>query len=66
MSDFQAVAIFIFALLMLSTYILNQFFKWQINHSHNQKLNFDPGIRGHMPKTYLLNGITFLREDSSN
>ena len=40
MSDFQTVAIFIFALLMLSTYILNQFFKWQMNH--NQKLNFDP------------------------
>ena len=43
MSDFQTVAIFIFALLMLSTYILNQFFKWQMNY--NQKLNFDPEVK---------------------
>jgi len=42
MSDFQTVAIFIFALLMLSTYILNQFFKWQINYNQYQKINFDP------------------------
>ena len=45
MSDFQTVAIFIFALLMLSTYILNQFFKWQMTHNHSQELNFDPEIK---------------------
>ena len=45
MSDFQALALFIFCLLLLSTHILNKFYEWQIKHEETRnisKLKFDP------------------------
>ena len=47
MSDFQALALFVFGIMVLSTYTLNQFLKWQIqdtknSKSKNAKLDFDP------------------------